>query len=255
MKINYTSEDIKKSVLTSLTDSKKLFMLRMGDGEMILANNVKDKITGFTIKQIGRELTVDELKLTQHNMVKAVKNSTILGLPMPHHIRSNSLWESLFEYYENIKNSNESMWDKKYCSINSHFDLLNSGVLFEVFSKINKIVVVSSRNISKQLQIRFPNIKSVEYYSLPAEQNYEVIKNIDVNIFDRIDEISKSLSSKKRGGELLIFGAGPFGKILGSVFSENGGVSLDLGSVFDLFVGKVTRGKGKGANIKIKPSL
>lgn len=255
MKINYTSEDIKKSVLTSLKDDKKLFMLRMGDGEMILANNVKDKISSFTIKQIGRELTEVELKLTQDNMIKSVKSSTILGLPMSHHIRANSLWESLFDYYKNIKNLNKGEWDKKYCSINSHFELLNSGDLFEIFSKINKIVVVSPRNISEQLQIRFPNIESIEYYSLPAEQNYEVIKNTDINIFNRIDEISKSLSSKKRGGELLIFGAGPFGKILGSVFSESGGVSLDLGSVFDLFVGKVTRGKGKGANTKIKPLL
>lgn len=255
MNINYTSKDIKNSVLNSISKKDKLFMLRMGDGEMIIANEVKDEIDEFTIKQIGRTLTKDELELSKRNMIKSVESSTILGLPLDNHIKSNILWGSIFDYYKSIEKNSKTIWDKQYCSINSHFEMLNSGDLFDIFGKIDKIVIVSPRDITKKIQSKFPNIKNVEYYSLPAEQNYEVVKNIKINIFTRIDEICKLLSSKNRGGELLIFGAGPFGKILGSVFSENNGVSLDLGSVFDLFVGKITRGAGKGSESKIKPLL
>ncbi len=50
-------------------------------------------------------------------------------------------------------------------------------------------------------------------------------------------------------------GAGAFGKHLGYYFSARGGVALDLGSVFDLLVGKITRGNGKGENSYTTPLL
>jgi len=256
MNINFFSEDIKNNVFNCLDNKKPLFMLRMGDGEMIIAKNIKDKIKYFSEKQFGRILTEPEIKKCQDNLTQSVLNSTILGLPTKKHCDSNILWCELFNYYFEIKNNNRLSWvDKKYSSINSHYELLNSGCLFEIFNRVNKIVVISPRNITEKLMNRFPNINEVEYYTLPGEQKYEVTKNTDINIVDRIDEISLKLKSKNRSGELLIFGAGPLGKILGSDFYIKGGVALDLGSVFDLFVGKKTRGKGKGPTSMTKPLL
>jgi len=256
MEINYNSTEIKNEIIKCLKEKIKFSLLRMGDGEMILANNVEDKIIYFSEKQIGRQLTKSELLVVQRDMIESVLSSTVLGLPTNKHIIQNSLWEDLFLYYDNIKMNNPSNWgDKRFSSIDCHLELLNSGDLFEILKTINKVTIVSPRDISLKLKEKFPNITQVEYYSVPGEQKFEIIKNKNVNIFDRITEIRTDLNSKDRSGELLLFGVGPFGKILGSDFSKKNGVSIDLGSVFDLLVGKITRGPGKGADSLVKPML
>jgi hypothetical protein len=256
IKINYTSSDIKNETLNCLNNKTRFSLLRMGDGEMILANNIKDKIEYFSNKQIGRCLTESELLTVQKDMIDSVLNSSVLGLPTNKHIIKNPLWEELFNYYSNIKKDTPHKWiEKNYSTIDAHFELLNSGDLFEILKNVSKIMIISPRDISEKLLNKFPNINNIEYYSVPGEQTYEVIKNTDINIFDKIVEFRNIINSKDRGGELLLFGVGPFGKILGSDFANKNGVSLDLGSVFDLLVGKITRGAGKGATSITKPIL
>jgi hypothetical protein len=252
MNINLSTKDIKYHCVQSLIDGVGLSIIRLGDGEMIVANNNKDKIKKFCNNQIGRELTPDELIISQQNLIKAVLNSNILGLPTEAHCRKNILWHNIFKYYEQIKENYKEKWlNKNYCSINCHLDLLNSGDLFDIFSYPKKIVIISSRDIVKNIKNKFTNIENVEWYSIPAEQKYEIIKNKKINIFDEFNKISENLKSESRNHQLLIFGAGPFGKYLGVDFAALGGVALDLGSVFDLFVGKQTRGKGKSSIAKI----
>jgi len=236
-------ESIRKLIINSLNNNKPLSLLRMGDGEMIIITNDKHKINTFCKKQINRIITKPERKEAHKWLNEAVATSTILGLPTPAHCHKNILWERLFKYYEQVKNVSKENWVKKdYCSIDAHIELLQSKELFTILKHIDKIVIVSPRYINEKLKAKFPNIKKIEWYSLPGEQIYEVDKNIDVNVFHKIKEISSQLQKENRSGQLLIFGAGPFGKILGSRFCKSGGVAVDLGSVFDMFVGKLTRG-------------
>jgi hypothetical protein len=256
MKINYTSLDMKNEILKCLNNKTKFSLLRMGDGEIILANNIKDKIKYFSNKQIGRQLTESELSIVQKDMIDSVLNSTVLGLPTNKHVTQSPLWDELFNYYNNIKKNNSDKWvNKNYSTIDAHFELLNSGDLFEILKNSTKVMIISPRDITKKLQEKFPNITHIEYYSVPGEQAYEIEKNTEINIFDEIIKFREMINSKDRGGELLLFGVGPFGKVLGSDFANKNGVSLDLGSVFDLLVGKITRGPGKGATSTTKPIL
>lgn len=256
MKINFFSKDLKKEVLDCIKNKKPLFMLRMGDGEMILEKEDINKLIFFSKKQINRELTKKEILLTKTNMSEAVVKSTILGLPTERHINNNALWSYLMDYYKTIFKKNRiDLHSKKYCSIDFHYEILKDGTIFEIFSEIDNLVIVSCRDIVPNIKKKYPNIKNIEFYSIPGEQAYELNKNIEINIFEEIDKISLMLKQKDRKGQLMIFGAGPFGKHLGADFYKMGGVSLDLGSVFDLFVGKITRGKNKGVNSFQKPLL
>lgn len=255
MNINTSTEQLADIIISSLNNNKSLSVVRMGDGEMILTYNIAIRLNQFCINQIGRTITESELSHTQENIKKAILYSDIVGLPTSAHIRKHPLWESIIKYYNEIKETNSEWKDKRYCSINCHLDLLSSNLLFKIFENTKKITIVSSRDIRNKLLKKFPNINEIEYYELPAEQMYEIVKNNSINIFELLEDISKKLSSKNRAGELLIYGAGPFGKHLGVDFSNKGGVSLDLGSVFDLFVGKLTRGIDKGPNSYITPYL
>lgn len=256
MIINYYTKDLYNDVIFCLKNKYPLFMLRMGDGEMIIANNHEGSMSFFSKKQIGRLMTQDEIELTKKNLIESVLNCTILGLPTKSHVKASSLWEELFEYYDKIKNENFNDWNKKkYCNINFNYDILIDETLFNILKETENLVIVSPRNLVDKLKLKFPNIKNIEYYDVPGEQAYEEIKNSNKNIFDEIKIISEKIKSKNRKGEILIFGVGPFGKILGSDFYKMGGISLDLGSTFDMLAGKVTRGVGKGANSYVKPLI
>ena len=253
MNINTKSSDIRNAVLSSLANNTKLFMLRMGDGEMRLERNMA--VDHFSRKEFGRHISEDERTVATKWMRESVLESSILGLPTREHVETSPMWTYLFEYYAIIRREHPDQWiEKVYCSINSHYELFGSGDLFEIFSKVEKIVIVSPRDVVQRMKEKFPNIKEVEYYSLPGEQAYETIKTKE-NIFTCISKIRDSIRSKPRGGELLVFGAGPLGKIIGSDFSKAGGVALDLGSLFDMFVGKRTRGAGKGPEAKMDVKL
>lgn len=248
--------EVVTKILTHLENGNSLSIVRIGDGEIILLNNVKDKISKFSKRQIGRELTSEELVMIQENIKIAVLESNILGVPKKLHIDKNQLWGDILEYYTTLKTQDEKKWgNKEFCTIDLHLELLESEQIFHLLSKIDKIVIVSSRDIKEQLVKRFPNIKYIEQYTVPGEQCFETEKNTEINIFKSVDDISKKLLSSDRNGQLLIYGVGPFGKHLGSDFSKMGGVSLDLGSVFDFFVGKITRGTGKGPESYTKPLL
>lgn len=250
------SAKIKDIILESLDKKEGQFLLRFGDGEMIIIKNDEERMTHFCIKQINRKITKEELQSAQNWLKESVASSTILGIPNKKHIKKGNLWKGILEYYESVEKEVGDKWIKKdYCTIDAHIELLENNDLFQIFNKIEKVVLVTPRDIRNQITKKFPNIKEIEWYSLPAEQMYEVDKNTEVNIFQRIEEISIALKSKKRNGELLFFGAGPFGKILGTRFYQVGGIALDLGSVFDTLVGKLTRGNGRGATSKIDPRI
>lgn len=255
MIIDIEHTEIKNMVLKCIDEGKSAFVLRMGDGEMRIQRE-HESLGKFSIKQFGRKMTTEEIEKAKVWLRDSVLESSILGLPTKDHCDASNLWSFIIEYYGEMRYLYPDSWDKKrYCSINSHYELLASGDLFDILSKVERIVVVSSRDIEERLKNRFNNIKEVEAYTLPGEQIFELEKNLDIDIFKRIEEICYAISSKKRTGELLIFGAGPIGKIIGAEFSKSGGVAIDLGSVFDFFVGKVTRGPGKGPNSKMDPVL
>ena len=246
MRINTSSQDIKVRVLECIEKKQSFFMLRLGDGDMITVQN-NERLSKYSHNLIGRNISSEELSFTQTKLKKCVLMSDILGLPTEKHVEKHELWKYLYEYYENIRKSSNGDWiEKKYCSIDSHTELLSSGDLFEILGKVSKIVIVSPRNVVDKLKQKFKNLLEIEYYSIPGEQKYEDDKYTGIDFFDRIKEIISAIKSKAREGELLIYGAGTFGKVLGLEFKIMGGVVLDIGSVFDLFVGKMTRGFGKG---------
>lgn len=139
MEINTTSTDVKNLIIDSLKNGNSLSVVRLGDGEMIIANNVQEKIKIFSKKQIGRLMTDEEIKKTKNNLYNSVLHSDIIGLPTKSHVKKHELWASIEDYYNKIFNINRvfglssKIDNKKYCSIDLHLDLLKSGELFEIF--------------------------------------------------------------------------------------------------------------------------
>ena len=89
-----------------------------------------------------------------------------------------------------------------------------------------------------------------------SQNTYSKIETGGIKLtVDRLKQISEilqesveSILSQDNHGKLCLYGAGLAGKDLGLYFKQSGGVAFDIGSIFDHWIGKQTRGKGKGRN-------
>jgi hypothetical protein len=139
--------------------------------------------------------------------------------------------------------------------MNLHYKLNKKGLLDNILKSIDELYILTPRDVVIQLQKKYPNIKKVHFIRIPGQYIFEEQPVIENYYPDTYNRILLDFKNKKFDGKLLLFGGGFIGKNLGVEFARMGGVSVDIGSVFDLFVGKVTRGKGKGPKSYIKSIL
>lgn len=251
MVINMSSSMVYDIVDKSLSNGEPLSVLRMGDGEMVIyhyetADNAK--LNRF-IRDMRIKNDPNVLSLLKGSLELAIINADIIGLPTERHLQHAKDWDLIPQTYSEIFNKEGIIENsKKYCSINLHIELLNNGLIYSILKRVDEVVVISSRDLESRLKDRFPNLKNIEYFKIPGEYAYEEDKTEDIMFPDRVLTIIDELTAVSRKGQLLIYGGGVTGKLFGSAFKQAGGVALDIGSVFDQWAGKVTRGKGKGSH-------
>ena len=250
MIINTTAKDIMDISIDCLKTGTPMSHLRCGDGEVIMMNH---KTSGkwfpkVSIGQYGYVIDENVADGVKKSIEFAILNSDIIGIPESRHLDANNdnHWKMLYKEYERVFDAAEkNISDVKYCSIDSHYRLLKNNELDKIIESVDKITIITCRHISKLFLHKYPHIRNIELLSTPAQQRYEM--NPTKSDFFKIhDEIVEKIISKDRRGELCIFGAGVGGKDFGAHFKLAGGVSIDIGSVFDCWVGKQTRGTGKG---------
>lgn len=257
MEINLDTLQIKEIVLDRLKNKEKLCLTRIGDGEIaILRRNIDPKgANHFYNVHLGRDLDEISMNEINKNLTNSIIKSDILGIP--HFIAENSgnpYWKVGKEMISNILKifPNEN---QKYCFMGVHHVMLIDKTLYDIISSVEELYVVTSRDIEEKLKKKFPNLKNIHTYKIPGEFLYEDDKkyeNYYPNIYKSIEEDFKN---RDFSGKLLLLGGGFVGKNLGIIFAERGGVSLDIGSVFDSLIGKMTRGQGKGPNKYKEPLI
>lgn len=234
LNINLNSSAVAERLIKSLASNTPLSVLRMGDGEMVIyhyesadINKLNRFIKDMRIKNENNVLM--ELKRKLEN---TIINADIIGLPTSRHLDHGKDWDLIPRTYADIFKSHSILENnKQYCSINLHIEMLNNKTIYTVIQKVKHLVVISSRDLKERFKQNFPNLTHIEYYLIPGEYSYEEKKVEDIMFPNAVEKIIQNLKSCKRNGQLLIYG---------------GGVALDLGSVFDMWAGKVTRGRGKG---------
>lgn len=255
MEISLYSKDIVFLVIDSLKKQKPFFMLRIGDGEMLYFDKNQDRAKTHCKEQLGYLLTEQEIQKIKTDINTSIIFSDVLGLPTAYHEKFNA-WRRIIEHYNLLKNQNSDKWKcNKYCSIDIHYELLQDNSYEKILKETNTLFLVSSRDVKDKLKLKFPNIDKIEQYLIPGEQIYEIEKTKSRDFVEQIENIRKIIKSKNRQSQLLLYGAGFVGKIIGYDFSSMGGVALDIGSVFDAWVGKNTRGLEKSANSFTTPLL
>lgn len=247
-KIEVSADQIFNQVIDALATKKPLYHLRCGDGEMIVLSSTDKAILGnFLMDQLNCVISEDLLKIIRANLESSIREADLLGLPEEHHKQTSKWWDCTEQTFRRIFiDSNVDVDQKVFCSINSHFQPLYSDFLGKMIRSVDNIVLLTGRDIREPFLRRYPNIRTLEIYTIPPEQKYE-IQPKPSNFFPDIhDYIKRQIESKDRSGQLCLYGTGFAGKDLGLTFKHCGGVAIDLGSVFDSWAGKNTRGPTKG---------
>lgn len=259
MEINITDKEVCDIILQKLKDKESLLITRIGDGEIVaLKPDLNEKGTNhFYYVHLGRRLSEKHILEISNNLKNTVLETDILGIPNSTSENSGNPYWSISKKLlsELIEENKDVCKPKKFCEMGIHYSLTHNKYLDKILTQIDEVYLITSRDIKEQLQSKYPNIKNIIDYRIPGEYLFEDDRKFDNYYPDRYNELHSIIGHQDLKGKLLLLGGGFVGKSLGSLFAKQGGVSLDIGSIFDKFVGKITRGQGKGPNKYDKPIL
>ena len=234
-----TTKFVYLSIVEKLKNRKPFSMVRIGDGEGMTLNYKKNlNNANFIInKHLGYSLSNNEFKEVCKDLKYTYSNADIIGAPTPRHLKISSSWKRAFKAATFLKSKNCEL-----TSIDIHTELLVHGFLDKLLNSVHKIFIVSGRNVNQGLMKKYPNIKEIKNFKVTPEMKYETNKAQEKHYPDQYNKVKKWISRQNCKGCLCLCGAGAVGKIYNQWFKERGGIAIDIGSVFDMWAGKVNRG-------------
>lgn len=236
--MNY--KEVYKIITEKLEEGIPHLTLRIGDGEgMCISHNKREYVFK---RQLGFVPTEKDMDNIGELVADAYVNSNIIGIPTEHHIKNcGSYWA---QTYNSLKEARSCIEKIPTASIDLHLELLKSGLLHKLLHKQDDLIYVSGRNLDDQFRKVF-NIKNVESFIVTPEQFFQKRKSQTFYPF-QFQMCQEWIDKTDIQGKLCLTGTGLLGKPLARLLKKNGGIVLDIGSVFDLLAGLKTRGRGKG---------
>jgi hypothetical protein len=125
---------------------------------------------------------------------------------------------------------------QRFCSAWIHWELLATGALNEILQEVEEVGLVTSRPELGELVARRFNLRTRTV--IVPDKNI-VVPGPGEHVPDRYRNIRSELDFP--AGTLVLVGAGIPGKVYCQWLKESGCVAVDVGSVFDAWVGRASR--------------
>lgn len=228
-----------EEVLKALQGKEPVSVIRCGDGEKIVLDgfNSFGNFNAVLKRQLGFSPSISEAEQIRNNLIEAIKGADIIGVP-----RHKKLSEMSSHWQEVEKNVNQYATSEKRCSLDVHYDFLNAGFYDKLLRSVNppELCYISCRDLDNGLKRKF-NLLRVDRYEIPPEAKYTSYEG-NPHYPYYYNRVEKWMDLMKPEGKLLLVGAGFIGKIYCNWWRDRGGRAFDIGSVFDEWAGRVTRG-------------
>jgi hypothetical protein len=240
----------KDEIYSRLLEYKKnkspFCLLRFGDGEGLFAFpgwNMPKLYNKVCLKHWGEVPDDREKQIISGNIQKAFLKCDMAGLPPKS--------GPVMDYESNL-------WIKTYRSFISlyrHPELFNMGIYIDMLKDNfldkmisgEKVFYISCRNVDDLLLSK--GAKEVQHLLISPQYKYEKNKSAE-KLYKQIPAIERELKQKDLTGRICLLGAGVAGKYLGIIMRGQGGMVLDIGSVFDYWAGVKSRTWIKKQQIK-----
>ncbi len=253
-------QNIVKLIKQALIDEKPLSLIRLGDGEVNLLTFsaypdtpiLNYYVAEQSVNKRAHSFNVSKGTLIQlaEMMHQSINNADVLGLlglwrlkpvTVEHFINNKGInirgmvghWRGL-DYLMNM--GNKTLFnDKIIVSAHCYFSFLEH--LDYLFSGLDGLEVLLINNQSKSLVAlsnKYPEVR-FKTINLPASDR-PLIFNEPYFLDETCARLPQNLT-----GVLVLIGSGPWAEFYCHWVKERGGVGVDLGTGFDLLVGKFTR--------------
>lgn len=208
-------------------------LLRYGDGEgafCIHRSNFRNPYYFAAChKHWGEVPKLNDRYRIAANIKNSFSKADIVGISPE---GRNGHWHKSREYFLKLI-------DKQIVTtIDIHVYLNDDGYLKELI-KGKDVFYLSCRNVDDTIRKKY-DARSVRRLLISPQYRFECEKP-KIPFYKQVKEVEEKLSKLNFKGKICLFGAGVSGKQLGIIMKERGGIVIDLGSVFDLWEGKITR--------------
>lgn len=190
--------------------------------------------------QFGEQLNQEETHRISELMAGAVRNSSLLGVPVLSHITNRKL--GILENSTFVHLRDKSLLGNiPLTDVNIHLKLFSKHEFGHFLKSLPKVVLITCRNsvvkiLEDQLGI------NVHLISIPGE--YKFATNHESHYNDCFDNVMSQIANEVNPGDVVLVGAGILGKIYCNQVKRMNGIGIDIGSLFDAIAGEQTRGSG-----------
>lgn len=268
-----SEQEVSSVISDKLQQHSPFSLIRLGDGEGLLLS-ISDQSTETDLIYIEEHLGTgglhpDALSHLQKRLIESIKGADVIGVRddivnvnfkpdyffLPHDeflerfrlsFRLREV-ERTLDYHGSRRiaflhkklGSLDLNERSQYCSAWFHYDYHNSGEIFKVLKQQQRIGLISC-------QFQLPNLlsqlfdTSVNFHEIPGM--YRDISGGKV-IPGYIEQLEHILNQQlvEFPGMLVLVGAGIYGKLYCQLIKDQGGIALDLGSLFDAWLGIPSR--------------
>lgn len=248
-------------------------LIRLGDGEGLLlsiSDQSPEADFNYLVKHFGPYgVILDNLLHLKDRLIESIKDADMIGVrddivdvtfaPSSFSLHQNEFLENfrksfrlrevdkLLDYHGSrrvaLLHKTLSKLDfpgnSRFCSAWFHYSYHISGDIFKALGQQERIGVVSCRTRISTLIEELFGI-SVKFIEIP-----NMFRNLsaDKTIPDYIEQLEKVLKRQlvEFPGMLFLVGGGLYGKLYCQLIKSQGGVALDMGSLFDAWLGIPSR--------------
>lgn len=190
--------------------------------------------------QFGEQLNQEDTHRISELMAGAVRNSSLLGVPVLSHITNRKL--GILENSTFVHLRDKSLLGNiPLTDVNIHLKLFSKDEFGGFLKSLPKVFLITCRKsvvkiLEEQLDI------NVQLISIPGE--YKFATNHESHYYDCFDNVLSQIEEKINPGDVVLVGAGILGKIYCNQVKKMNGIGIDIGSLFDAIAGEQTRGNG-----------
>lgn len=233
--------EFKMLLLEHIARRRPLSVIRFNDGEGKLVGAGTQYSHAELMQMLDRwfcdnRLTLDQLRRLQARVSEATRNADVIGCP-------DEDWPEEFAKANSVLADvgRSALPGRPLSTVLVNFPqaMLLDGFFKTFLDRIGFLGLVTSRDVGGIVRHLFEPAE-IAWYRVPEQAIYAYQPDLPRHFPESFDFLCSRIEVPFTGAVFLV-GAGPCGKVYCDVIKRRGGIAIDIGSVFDVWAGRLTR--------------